>query len=109
MRDGLSPDVKAAIAAGGQQIYINGFPAGRIGYLKFIGRFGEFLRDLWNQPAWKFRPPTTLSEEAILVDLQLRAIGSCFALSNYNAPYIGGEPQIRTLTPPSNCQEFWAD
>jgi hypothetical protein len=40
------------------------------------------------------------------VELQLRTIGACFHLSDYPAPYIGGEPQIEQLAAPQDCGSF---
>ena len=49
-RDYTAPETRNALAAGGQQVYINGYPAGRIGYLALMEHFGEFLTAVWSEP-----------------------------------------------------------
>ncbi len=84
-------------------MYINGYPDGRIGYLALTKHFGEFLQAIWSEPQWRFRAPATLAESALLVDLQLRAIGTLFQISDYLAPYIGGDIQMERLSAPPDC------
>lgn len=102
-RDYLTAETQNSLASGGQQMYINGYPAGRIGYLALTRHFGEFLRAIWSKPQWRFRAPATLAESALLVNLQLSAIGTLFQVSDYPAPYIGGDVQMEQLPAPPNC------
>lgn len=102
-RDYLTVAVRNALASGGQQLYINGYPDGRIGYLVLMKYFGEFLQAIWSKPEWRFRAPATLEEASQLVDLQLRTIGTLFQISNYPAPYIGGDVQVERLPAPPDC------
>ena len=101
-RDYLTAETQHALRSGGEQIYINGYPAGRIGYLALMKHFGQFMRAIWSEPQWRFRRPVTLAESALLVDLQLRAIGALFQISDYPAPYIGGDAQIELLPAPAD-------
>jgi hypothetical protein len=99
-RDYLTQDTRTALAQSGQHLYINGFPAGRIGYLTLMRHFGIFLITMWTEPQWSFRPPATLEEASWIVDLQFRAIGTLFRLSNYPAPFIGGDLQLEQIPAP---------
>ena len=102
-RDYANPVVRAALAAGREQRYFNGFPAGRIAYLGFVDGFNDFLGQVWQQPTWKFRPPQNVDELAGFVELEVRAICTMFASSDYDAAYIGGEVQIVKIPAPTNA------
>lgn len=99
-RDHQTPEIRSTLGSGGYQLYINGYPAGRIGYLALMRHFGEFLRAVWGESRWSFRAPRTLDETSLLVELQMRAIGTLFTISDYPAPYIGGDIQIEQLPAP---------
>jgi len=62
----------------------------------------EFLSAVWGNPNWKFRPPQSLKETEILVKMYIQVIINLFILSDYNARFIGGEPQIYTIPQPAN-------
>ena len=83
-------------------IYINGFSAGRISYLFLQPVMRRFLESIWNNPAWKFRPPKSLEESKILVELYMQVITSLFLLSDYPAQYIGGGTQTCLIPQPEN-------
>jgi hypothetical protein len=102
-RDHNEPDVRAAFDAGGYQTYFNGTPDGRIAFVQFGQIFGAFLQRVWSQPNWKFRAPQSLDELASLVRLQIRTVGTLYEISDYRAPFIGGEPQIERITPPDDA------
>jgi len=100
-RDYLTPTTQAAIRDGGYQRYFNGFPPGRITFLGLSQMFQVFLHQVWSgQPEWKFRPPRSLEELASFVALEIRAVCTMFGSSDYPAPYIGGDVQIETVSPP---------
>lgn len=80
--------------------YFNGTPDGRIAFHHFGQLFEGFLRAVWSQPNWEFRPPQSLDELASIVELQIRTIGTLYGMSDYHAPFIGGDPQLRTIEPP---------
>ena len=80
--------------------YFNGTPEGRIAFHYFGELFTDFLRAVWSQPNWKFRPPQSLDELASIVKLQICTIGTLYGMSDYDAPLIGGEPQLETIAPP---------
>jgi hypothetical protein len=102
-RDHNRPDARAAFDAGGYWSYFNGMPDGRIAFAQFGQIFGAFLQTVWNHPSWKFRPPQSLDELASLVALQIRTVGTLYGMSDYRAPFIGGEPQIERITPPDGA------
>jgi hypothetical protein len=100
-RDYQLAEVQATFAAGGYQSYFNGTPDGRIAFVQFGQIFGTFLGMVWGQPNWRFRAPQSLDELASLVKLQIRTVGTLYEISDYQAPFIGGKPQIESITPPS--------
>ncbi|MFQ6100039.1 MAG: hypothetical protein ACE5OS_02235 [Anaerolineae bacterium] len=88
--------------AGAYQIYVNGFAPGRISYVFLQRVMNEFLRTVWGNPNWKFRPPQSLKETEILVKMYIQVIINLFLLSDYSARFIGGEPQIYAIPQPEN-------
>jgi hypothetical protein len=87
----------------GYQIYINGFTSGRVSYVILQSVMDQFFRSVWRNAAWRFRPPVSLEENTLIVDLYIRTIGVLFRISNYTAPIIGGTPQTFTIAPPSRA------
>ena len=102
-RDYLNPQTQTALASGGSQRYFNGTPPGRIAFLALHQGLWGFYAETWRQPQWRFRAPGTLEELAGFVKLEIQAIGTMYQSSNYSAPLIGGEVQIETITPPTDC------
>jgi len=97
-RDFAAASERAALAAGKRShLYINGYPDGRVAYLGLNRQFNSFLNAIWSQPGWKFRPPQTLAEVGLVLELLLNAIGTLFKISDYAAPYIGGPVQTLQL------------
>lgn len=80
-------------------IYCNGFPSGRQIYFHLLKRMADLRSQVWSNPAWQFRPPSSIEEEAKVLKLDMEHINLFFRQSNYSAPFIGGE--IETLTIPS--------
>jgi hypothetical protein len=76
------------------QYYVNGYPEGRIGYVGAQAQLNSFFQTMWGNPAWKFRPPHTLQESICFVRLLMSVINGLFDVSDYAAPYIGGDVQI---------------
>ena len=105
-RDYLKPEIKQALSSGNAQLYLNGVPAGRVGYLVLTEHFGNFLRAICSESRWKFRSPANLEESSMLVELQLRTIGTLFKMSDYPAPYIAGDVQMKQLAAPLDCIPF---
>ena len=98
-RDCATPRKRQVLAEGaGYQLYINGFPSGRVAYLGLSQQLGAFFEDVWNNADWQFRRPQTIEEVALLLELQVHAIGTLFTVSDYAAPPIGGPVQILTLS-----------
>jgi hypothetical protein len=99
------PEAKkaGALGPGWYQSYFNGTPEGRIAFYEFGQQFQRFLSAVWSQPNWKFRPPQSLDELASIVELQIRTIGTLYGISGYPAPFIGGDPQILKIAPPSGA------
>jgi hypothetical protein len=91
---------------GGYRSYFNGTPHGRIAFHQFARHFRSYLQSIWEKPEWDFRGPETLGELAALVELQIRTIGTLYQMSDYPAPYIGGEPQVITLPRPPGSVEI---
>lgn len=91
------------LGLGWYRSYFNGTPDGRIAFHHFGQLFQGFLSDVWTQTQqrnWKFRPPQSLDELASIVELQIRTIGTLYGMSDYDAPFIGGDPQLHTIAPP---------
>jgi hypothetical protein len=85
---------------GGYQLYTNGYTSGRISYWILQDYMAAFFAQIWQNPAWRFRPPTSLEESRLLVDLYIRAVGVLFRISDYSAPFIGGSPQTYAIAEP---------
>ena len=102
-RDYLIQDTRDALARGGSQRYFNGTAAGRIAYFGVSQLLNEFFVQAWDDQAWKFKPPQTLEQQAVQLDLAIRAIGALFSSSDYAAPYIGGDVQTELVTPPADA------
>jgi len=90
----------------GYRSYFNGTPHGRIAFHQFGRHFRTFLESMWARPEWDFRGPETLDELAALVELQIRTIATLYKMSDYPAPYVGGEPQVMTIPPPPGAIEI---
>jgi len=78
----------------GSQVFGNGYVAGRIGFFMLLPKMTEFLDVIWGNPNWKFRPPETIGETGLLVKLYFQVISTLFTISDYSAPFIGGDIQI---------------
>lgn len=85
-----------------RQIYINGFPSGRIGYNAVSMQLDEFFLAIWRVREWRFRQPQSLEETERLIKLTMRVINDMFILSDYNAHYIGGDIQTHLIQQPTN-------
>jgi len=107
--DFWSRDYANALAAGHlpggsfRQWYFNGFPSGRISYNALRQTLLQFFEGIWRHPDWSFRPPTDLGELALFMRLELNVIATLFEVSDYSAPYIGGEPQVEAIPAPANA------
>jgi len=99
-------NTRLAMATGGWHSYFNGFPEGRIAYLVLTRRLGAFFAETRSVPGWKFRVPKSLEELGAVIELELRTMDVLFRISDYPAPYIGGEPQVRLISPPANALTF---
>lgn len=102
-RDYLIQDTRDALAEGASHRYFNGYAAGRIAYFGVSQLLNEFFAQAWDNQAWKFKPPQTLKQQAVQLDLAIRAIGALFSSSDYAAPYIGGDVQTELVTPPADA------
>lgn len=91
-----------AFQKGAYQIYVNGFASGRIGFVLLQQVMNQFFYGIWNNPSWEFRPPQSIEETRVLMELNVQIIGTLFKLSDYSAPFIGGNPQTHLITQPSN-------
>ena len=96
------------LGPGWYRSYFNGTPHGRIAFHHFGQLFQDFLSAVWSQPNWKFRPPQSLDELASIVKLQIRTIGTLYGMSDYDAPFIGGDPQLHTIAPPPGAARLVA-
>jgi hypothetical protein len=88
--------------AGAARIYVNGFASGRIGFFNLQRTMDLFLSGIWNITAWRFRPPRSIEEAKLLVELNIQVIGTLFKLSDYHAPFIGGDTQTYLIPAPAN-------
>jgi len=93
----------AVVANRYERRYFNGFPHGRITYNILSQFLQRYLESVWTNPDWDFRRPSDISERAIFMNLELSVIGSLFEVSDYAAPFIGGESQIETIEPPGDA------
>jgi hypothetical protein len=89
----------------GYQIYINGFTSGRVSYMILQSIMNQFFQSVWSNPAWEFRAPKSLEDNALLVELYIRMIGMLFRISDYSAPFVGGTPQIYIISDPTLKQK----
>lgn len=88
-------------AHGGEaHVYVNGFPEGRIGYLAVQQCLIPFFGSMWGNPDWRFHPPRSLQESMCYVRLFMAIINGLFEVSDYPAPFIGGEIQVIGIPPP---------
>jgi hypothetical protein len=101
-RDCPRSNLMARFQSGVYQIYINGFASGRIGYVLLQDYLRAFFRQIWEQPNWKFRPPSSLPETVLIVKLYMAIIDTMFQVSDYSAPFIGGGSQIIEIPQPPN-------
>jgi len=84
------------------QIYVNGLAPGRIGFNIIRTQLDRFFSSFWNVRDWKFRPPKTLKETKLYVEIYMQVINSLFIMSDYNARYIGGKTQTLLIPQPEN-------
>jgi hypothetical protein len=99
-RDWQCYNLGALFQQGGYRLYINGYTSGRISYMILQDYMATFFAQIWQNPAWRFRPPISLDESKLIVDLYIKAVGVLFQVSDYRAPYIGGRPQIYAIAEP---------
>ena len=101
-RDCPKSNLIEAFQTGAYMIYINGFSSGRMGFNHLQYVLNQFYQQIWQNPAWKFRPPNSLDESELLVKINMQIVGTLFTMSNYPAPYIGGDIQTFTIPCPAN-------
>jgi len=89
---------------GKYQLYVNGYPPGRIAYVGVTHQLTDFFSKVWAQPNWKFRSPRSLADHVLFVKLYMIMIGTLFQVSDYPAPYIGGVTQICAIPCPTNVE-----
>ncbi len=102
-RDCPNSKLMEAFQEGAYQIYVNGFASGRIGFVALQNIMNPFFREIWNNPNWKFRPPHSLEESKLLVELNVKIIATLFEISDYPAPVIGGAVQTHLIPQPPNA------
>lgn len=101
-RDCPKGNLMVAFEKGVYQFYINGFASGRMGFFALQQKLDNFLQLIWAHPPWKFRPPKSLEETALLVKMYMEIINTLFMLSDYSAPMIGGDIQTHIIHRPAN-------
>lgn len=84
------------------QLYINGFSAGRIGYNAVSDRLNKLFIDIWQNSKWKFRPPQTIDDMEIILELCMNVVNGLFMLSDYSAKIVGGKIQTYKIPQPTN-------
>jgi hypothetical protein len=105
-RDCPKNKLMEAFQTGAYQVYVNGFASGRIGFVALQRVMNHFFQGIWGNPRWAFRPPSSIEETRILVELNVQIIGILFQLSDYPAPFIGGDIQTYVIPqPPSTITE----
>jgi hypothetical protein len=83
-------------------IYINGFPPGRISYMKLKNTLDHVLDSIWNKPEWKFNKPNNINEFSLIVELYFDFVSKLFPMSDYKALYIGGDIQTQVISVPQD-------
>jgi len=101
-RDWPQHKLAASFKNGGYQIYTNGFTSGRVSFMILQQHMMDFFNQIWQIREWHFRPPVSLDESRLIVDLYIQTIGVLFRLSDYSAPLIGGTPQTYAIPAPSS-------
>jgi hypothetical protein len=101
-RDCPKNKLMEAFQTGAYQIYVNGFASGRIGFVALQRVMNHFFYGVWSNPNWAFRPPRSIEETKLLVELNIQVIGTLFKLSDYPAPFIGGDIQTYVIPQPPN-------
>jgi len=101
-RDCPKNKLMGAFRAGAYQVYVNGFASGRIGFVALQRIMNDFFCGIWSNPNWAFRPPRSIDETKLLVELNVQVIGTLFKLSDYPAPFIGGNIQTYVIPQPPN-------
>jgi hypothetical protein len=91
-----------AFQKGNYFIYINGFASGRIGFNLLQSELNPFFQKIWSNPNWKFRPPQSIEESRMFIELYIQTIITLFRVSDYPAPYIGGGIQTLVISRPPN-------
>jgi hypothetical protein len=97
-RDCPAHQLIEAFERGVYQIYINGYSSGRISYNVLQGFLSNFFNQIWANNNWKFRPPQSIEESRLFVELNMQIIITLFRVSDYSVPFIGGG--IQTLVIP---------
>ncbi len=83
-------------------IYINGFASGRIGFNQLQSVLTPFFQQIWGYSTWKFRPPQSIEETKLFINLYFQIIITLFKVSDYPAPFIGGGIQTLVIKQPIN-------
>ena len=99
-RDWQRHNLALLFQQGGYQLYTNGFTSGRVSYMILEQYMTQFFMQIWKNSTWRFRPPISLEESRLVVDLYVRTVGVLFQLSDYSAPFIGGTPQTYAIAEP---------
>lgn len=100
-RDWKKNNLEEAFESNGlnYQIYVNGFPPGRVAFNIVRNFIDSFFVCLWSrEDNYKFRSPQSLDENKQLVKSYIELISTSFILSNYKPKYIGGETQICAIS-----------
>jgi len=101
-RDCPNNNLIETFQTGNYQIYVNGFASGRIGFVAIQRIRDRFFQMVWNNSDWRFRPPRSINESMMLLELNAKIILTLFQLSDYRAPYIGGAVQTFVIPQPPN-------
>lgn len=84
------------------QIYINGFPPGRMAYNVILSQMEHVLNYFWNDRRYGFLRPRNLFETASIIKLYFEFVCQLFKISTHDALYIGGEIQSHLIPEPLN-------
>jgi hypothetical protein len=101
-RDCPKNNMIEAFELGSYYIYVNGFTPGRISFNLLHNPLDNFFYQIWSNPNWKFRPPKSLAESKLFIQLYMQIIITLFKLSDYPAPFIGGRIQTLGIKQPVN-------
>jgi hypothetical protein len=79
----------------------NGFHSARAGLFTMIQSLRPGFNLLWNERRTEFRPPASLEESKCFAGMVMSIVNALFQMSDYSAPYVGGDIQLIGVSVPT--------